>query len=736
MFAAWGRFVHRRRVPVLLASGLLLVASAVLVAQGGTLLAYQAPEGAESTRAFDLMEAQIPSGDEARLLVILSHPTMGWQDARFRAAALAAVEPLRDDPRVASVTLPYDQGAPAAEMVSRDGRRVLAFVALEDDLLAARDQYPELRPKIRSDALDVLVTDQVAVYSDLEQALAKDLRRSEAVALPVVLLLLLVVFGSVVAAILPLGVGLLAVLGGVGGVFLASRFVDVSVYAVNIVTLVGLGVAIDYSLFIVSRFREETRAGDDAEAALARTMATAGRATAFSGLTVAIGLMGLAFFQGLFFASVGMAGGIVVTLAVAYALTFLPALLSLLGPRIDRWRFPLARLAHGPGLWGPLARGVMRRPVLVLAPTLALLVVAGLPFLDVELGGATEKALPEGAESRRGLDVLRAEFPRTAGSAIPVVVRFDGGDPLSRDRVGALHDHSRALAALDGARRVESVVDLSPAYSKEDYQTLYAQPRAQWPAPVAAAVERSVGDDIVVLSLRTDLAENSREARDLVERARALPPPAGATVLVSGSAAVDADTLAVVYERAPVAIAFVVLTTYVLLLLQTGSVVLPAKAILMNFLSIAASFGAMVWVFQQGNLSAVLDFTPQPLDPSLPVLLFCIVFGLSMDYEVLLLSRMHEEYERTGDNAQAVAAGLEKSGRLITSAAAIMVVVFGAFALAQVTLIKAIGLGLALAIAVDATVVRALVVPAAMRLMGRWNWWAPAPVTRLWRLLG
>ena len=308
---------------------------------------------------------------------------------------------------------------------------------------------------------------------------------------------------------------------------------------------------------------------------------------------------------------------------------------------------------------------------------------------------------------------------------------FPEGKPLTPQRVGALYDLSRRMAEHPDVLRVESIVDLDPRYTKTDYQRLYTGSPDRVPAPVKAALEKSVGERIVVLAVVTDKGIRSDEARALVEDLRASARVSAAEVLVTGPTALDIDNLALIYAATPYAVAFILVATYVLLLVQTGSVVIPAKAIVMNVLSVTASFGAMVWIFQQGNLSALLGFTPGPLDPSLPVILFCIVFGLSMDYEVLLLSRMHEEYARTGDNTRAVAEGLERSGRLITGAAAIMVVVFGAFALTSVVLVKALGLGLALAIAVDATLVRALIVPASMRLMGDLNWWAPAPLRRL-----
>lgn len=738
MLSAWGRSVYRRRVIALVSSGALLVLTLAALSQGGQLLTYQPPKGAESTNAIDLVTKELPGFSESSFFLVLSGPNMDARSDAFRAALDAAVQPLRDDARVGTVVTPYGPRGIMDALISKDGHRALVLVGLKAPHDVARLQYASIRAAVHSETLQVLAGGELAVNSDFEATLQKDLERAEILSFPLTLLLLLVVFGTLVAALLPLGVGLLAVLGGVASVMVASHFTDISVYALNIVTLIGLGVAIDYSLFIVSRFREETARGKDTEDALARTLATAGRAVAFSGLTVAVGLLGLAFYRGMYFASMGIAGALVVTFAVLYALVFLPALLALLGKRIEKGRVPFLRGGSaadrgGRGLWHTVAMGVMKRPVIVLLATTFVVVLAASPFLGIHIASLTEKALPESAEARRGTDLARREFPDSGSTTFSVVVQFAGGDPLTRDRVGALFDLSRTIATIPGIQSVRSIVDLDPSITREQYQAMYAdggQGQGQGQGAAQAAVQRYVGEHIVLLQVFSAAPKESDAARAIVHALREHRDVADGRALVTGATAFDVDTLALLYEYTPWAMAFVVAATYLLLLLQTGSVVLPAKAILMNFLSIGASFGAIVWIFQEGNLGMFLDFTAAPIDPALPVLMFCIVFGLSMDYEVMLLSRMHEEFDRHGDNTRAVADGLEKSGHLITSAAAIMVIVFASFGTAQVTLIKAIGLGLAIAIAVDATLVRGLIVPAAMRLMGKWNWWSPTWMRR------
>jgi RND superfamily putative drug exporter len=570
-----------------------------------------------------------------------------------------------------------------------------------------------------------------------------------------------------VAALIPLGIGVLAVVGGVAGTFLLSQVTEVSQYALNVVTLIGLGVAIDYSLFVVNRFREELRKGATTEDAIARAMSTAGRAITFSGVTVAIGLSGMLFYQGTFLASMGQAGAIVVAFAVLYGLTFLPALLSVVGPGVDKWRVPVPQGAEGEGFWHSLSLWVMKRPVLVLVPVLVAILITASPFLRLEMANGDVTMLPTHAESRRGYDILVSEFPEYDKNQVTVVVRYPAGDPLAVERIAALYAFHERLQGLPDVLAVESPFGLDPAtvrpllaglasglppgslpsmpaelanmpLTAADYQALYSL-RSQLPEPIGAQIDaglrQSVGQHVVVFSVLTVAEKSSDEAKGLVRTIRDMDQPAGSEVLVTGLTAFDIDVVEFILGRTPLAIGWVMVATYVVLFLLLGSVILPLKAVVMNLLSIMTSFGAMVWIFQEGNLSELLAFTPAPLDPTLPVILFCTVFGLSMDYEVLLLSRIQEEYVRTGDNTRSVAEGLERSGRLITGAAAIMVGVFGAFALAEVVIIKAIGLGMALAVAIDATLVRALVVPATMRLLGRVNWWAPRPLARLYRKL-
>jgi len=744
MFARWGRIVYRRRWLMLVGSAILLGLSVGGIVAGGTLagngnFGAQLPAGvALKLIQKEMSGNQVGGSDGSEITLLYSSPTLVATDADFKTALEQSLAPLQSDSRVTSVTTPYTvPPLDAPNLMSRDKHKALVEVMLADRSSVAANYYQSLVAGIHAAPLTVVATGQVPINDAFNSTLESDLQRAEYVALPVTLLMLIVIFASIVAASLPIGVGLLAIVGGVGGTLFLARFTDVSQYAINVVTLIGLAVAIDYSLFIVNRFRDELAAGASREDALAITMSTAGRAITFSGITVAIGLSAMLFFQGTFMASMGAAGGIVVGIAVVYGLTFLPALMAIMGPRVDRLRVPFIgrRKPEGTGAWHAMAVWVMKRPLFVLVPALVLLVLAGTPFLQLRLANGDVDQLPPDNQARQGYDTLVRDFPGQDQTTIEGVVYYPDGSPLTADHIGAVYDLSRRLAALPNVLRVQSIVDVDPSLSRADYQRLYSGSRDQLPAQLQQALTLGSGPHIVLVDIVTNKQYTSDEARQLVRDVRAESVPDG-QVLATGSTAFDLDIVEFIVARTPVAVGAVVLVTYVVLFLLTGSVVLPLKAVITNLASISASFGALVFVFQQGHFSDLFGFTPQSVDPSVPVILFSIVFGMSMDYEVLLISRIQEEYRRTGDNQRGVALGLEKSGRLITGAAAIMVAVFLAFALAHVLIIKSIGVGLAIAIAIDASIVRMLIVPSVMRLLGRANWWAPRPLRRLHTRIG
>jgi RND superfamily putative drug exporter len=739
MFAKWGRLVYHWRWATLIGSGGLLVVSVAGLLMGGTLSnGGPVKSNLESARAKSLILAELAPAKKGQssFLLIFGSSRQLVSDPGFKDAVIAALAPIESDARVTEILTPYNAPNPdlAQALSSKNGHEALVQVGLKSNGTQSETDYNALRDKIRTSTLTVTGTGNVPINAAFGTTLGSDLRRAETVTLPLVLLLLVIIFGTVVAAGLPLGVGILTILGGLAATFFLTRFIDVSEYALNVVTLIGLGVAIDYSLFIVTRFRDELASGLSSENALANTMSTAGRAITFSGLTVAIGLSAMLFYQGTFMASMGIAGAIVVGLAVLYALTLLPALLAVIGPGVNRLRLPSRHSAGtGKGFWHGLATWVMRRPVLVLLPTVAFLVVAASPFLQMRIANGSVDMLPTRLEARQGYDRLVADFPGQNQTTFQVVVDYPDGSPLTAQRIGDQYDLDRRIAGIPGVLGTNSIYTLDTSLGRAEYQAMYPGDSSLLTAPVRQALATTVGKHIVIIQATSSYEPTSDRAREIVKAIRGQGVGNGGRLLVGGETASDLDTVRFITDRTPIAVTFVVLVTCLILFLLTGSVVLPLKAVLLNLLSIGASFGALVWIFQQGHLSQLLGFTPQSLDPSIPVILFSIVFGMSMDYEVLLVSRIQEEYQRTRDNARAVADGLERSGRLITGAALIMVAVFLAFGLAEVVIIKAIGIGLAIAVAIDATLVRALVVPALMRLMGDLNWWAPKPLRWLYR---
>jgi putative drug exporter of the RND superfamily len=703
----------------------------------------------ESQRASDLLTSQFPKttgGGGSSFEILFTSSTLQVSDPAYRTAVEKTLQPLLADSRITDALTVYSVApALAAAMTSRDGRETVAFVDVKDSRNTARTYFTELRDEVRpSDGLQTYVTGGLAIGSDFDTYLADDLQRAELASIPLSVIFLLLVFGTLVAALLPVGVGGAAVVAGVAGTLFLARFTDVSTYAINIVTLVGLGVAIDYSLLIVNRFREELLAGGSTEAAIERSMATAGRAVTFSGLTVAIGLAGMLFYPGTFLVSMGVAGSIVVAMAVIFALTLLPSLLTLAGGAVNRVRIPwFGGLGQG-GFWKAMAGWVMKRPLLVLLPTLALILLAASPFAQIKIANGDEHMLPPQAASRQGADRLAADFPGQDQNTFVVVAHYPDGLSLTKDRVDQLYDYGQVLLGKPNVIRVDSPVTFSPDLGKAQYEALLAAYNADpasagsLPPDAQALLKQTLAKDIAVFYVRTNQPTQSDAAITTLKSLRDGSGPPGAEVLVTGGTAFNQDFINLILKDSPAAIAFVILVTYVVLFLLVGSVVLPLKAVLTNLLSISASFGVLVFVFQQGHLNGLLNFTPQAIDPTVPVIMFCIVFGLSMDYEVMLLTRIQEIYRRTGDNALAVAEGLERSGRIISGAAAIMIVVFLAFGLAQVLLIKAIGIGLATAVLIDATLMRMLIVPSVMRLLGNLNWWAPNPLARLhgWLRLG
>ena len=630
-----------------------------------------------------------------------------------------------------------------SRQLGRSGRTAYALVTLDTEAGSGGAQLVELERAssvVQRDGISVetLVVSADSFFRDLQDATTNDLQRAELVTLPIAALTLLLVFGSVVAASLPVIAGAATTVLGLGGILALSFPADMSVFTLNLSSMLALGLGTDYALFLVSRFREEMDRGATTSQAVERAVATAGRAVFFSAGMVLAGLAGLLSFRIAFLRSLGFAGLAAVAAAVLVSMTLLPALLAVLGPRIDSWRI-WGRDANADGatngFWARVAGLVLKRPWPVLFVSIVVLLGAAVPFLSARLSTPDARILPVDSVSRRAANLMAEEFD--AGGAAPLlVVAHAPGKITEPGQLSVLTDLTRALQDDPRVARVDSLVSLDPRLTRAQYELLFARPELspdQWARGLANAIARGNTTLLQVVPARDPLGP---EIAGLVDSLRLTVPAPGWRLEVAGVSASAIDLTRSLYGGFPYVVALILATTYGLLFLTFRSVLLPLKAVLMNLLSLGASYGALVAVFQMGLLSGL----PAPfafpqmgyVEATLPILLFCTLFGLSMDYEVFLLSRIREEFLSTGDNSRSVTVGLQASGRVITGAAAIVVAVAGSFSLAaDVVQIKALGLGIAIAVLVDATLVRGLLVPATLHLFGAWNWWLPSWLARV-----
>ncbi|GAA2609697.1 MMPL family transporter [Streptomyces axinellae] len=616
---------------------------------------------------------------------------------------------LKSQPGVTRVASYWAPGGSA--LTSRDHTQalVLAHVDQED-----AQEVKKITDKWTGDrgAISVRAGGGAALNEQVNAQVSKDLAVAEGIAVPLTLILLTIAFGSVVAALVPLAIGLVAILGTFAELYVIGGVTDVSVFAVNLTTALGLGLGIDYGLLLVSRFRERLGAGDEVHAALRTTVRTAGRTILFSAATVIAALAALLLFPPFFLRSFAYAGIGVVLIAALSALFIVPALLAALGHRVNRGRLPWADAVRKPDapLWGRVAGTVMRRPVLTALPVLAALLLAAAPLLGASFGSPDERVLPENAESRQVAAALQHDFAGNESAAIPVVTEGRAAD-------GAVAAYARKISRLEGVVRVRAATGT------------YAEGRPlREPGGATPAGYSEQG--VHRLDVTTGVTPASDRAQDLVHEIRDVPGP-GTGTLVGGRDAALVDSKASIGDKLPAAIAWVVGSTFVLLFLFTGSIVQPLRALVLNGISLTAAIGAMVWVFQDGHLSSLLGFTAMPMDTSMTVLMFCIVFGLSMDYEVFVTSRVKELHDAGASDREAVVGGLSHTGRIVTMAAGLLAVSFFAFVTGNVSFIQMFGLGSGLAILIDAVAVRGVLVPAAMRLLGRAAWYAPGPLRKL-----
>ena len=734
---------HHKKVLIIGIFSCLLLGS--LISMGPNWAESWGEGDLESVEAGDLRDSAFASEEEGveRFTLLINHPTLNDSSSEWQSAVIEALE---DYSEMDDVTIEYSwetTGDKREKFVHQDedGFWAKNIVTIYLDRKEAKQLFSDNWDNIEVDnEFNSWRTGGIAIDVVFDTRIQEDLIKAELISGPLSLIILGIVFGTLVAAILPIGVAMLTVVSAMGVTIWLSNVTDVTQYALNIITLIGIGVSVDYSLFMVNRFREELNLGRDIRTSTAMTVATAGKAVFFSGITVAIGLMGMLFFENTGLPSLGIGGTLAVSIAMVFSVIVLPAILVMLGHNVFKGKIPFAFSTDNEkedGAWARIANFVMERPWAVLIPTLVILLGAGLPFLQADFSIASRDALPPDDETRIGFELMDEKWPEDAVNAAMIVIDFDGEDPLAEENLISVH---RWMVNYLGDDRVLDAF----GYALPDSSMNETEVLQFWQTPDEFLDNETIAtreyvrtqflsNNITYMIFSLDGPITGEDSRSFVSDIRSergellddLQMGESGVLKVAGFAAYSLDVLDAIVESLPIAIAFILIATIVLIFIQVRSVIIPIKAIVMNILSVSASFGMLVFVFQWGYGADFLNFTPQPIETTNPVILFCIVFGLSMDYEVLMLSRIHEEWERTGDNTLAVANGLQKTGRLITGAAAIMVVVFSAFGLSSVVILQQIGFGLALAILLDATIVRALVVPATMRLMGKANWWSP-----------
>jgi uncharacterized membrane protein YdfJ with MMPL/SSD domain len=658
----------------------------------------------ESERAGALLRDSLGYDPNPALVVVVRSPEGGRLDLSSPAVRREVDRLSKEVARVeyvGRVANPLEDKRSAATLIARDGESLVipAYLSTDDVQDAGGIAAEEVKPLLAESSLDVGLGGFAAGFDETNDQTREDLTKAELIAFPILALLLLFVFRGVIAAAIPLLMGVISIVGTLLVLRVMSSFADTSLFALNIATGLSLGLAVDYALLLVSRYREEIGSGGEPREAHRRTVQTAGRTAVFSGLTVAAAMAALIVMPQRFLYSMAVAGSSVAILSALMAILVVPSLLALLGPRIDA-----LSIRRGPAVsdtsdgWYRLARGVMRRPVLTALASSALLLAAAAPLLWTTLTGPSAEAVPPGQPSYDAYRYLEAHYPRDVTEAVTVTVE----GPAGPEQLTAFQ---RRLAAVDGVVRG---------------------------TPFAAA-----GDGVAYANLALSGPALGGRSQTAVQEIRGLDPPAGSQVLVSGNTAGFIDQKESLVEHAPLVVAIVAVTTLLLLFLLTGSVLLPLKTLLMNMLTLGATLGILVLAFQEGWLKAPLDYTgPAAIEVTSLVFLFAVIFGLATDYAVLVMARIKERYDAGDSNEEAVAVGIARTGRVITAAALAIALVFLAFAVSSVFFVKQIAIGMAVGVMVDATIVRALLVPSLMRLLGDWNWWAPAPLRRLQRRIG
>ncbi len=725
-FARLGTFIARRARVTL---ALFAVALAGMGYYGASVQDHLPAGGLEvpgSESALAAEEAAKRFGiGSADVLVLYGNPEGDVRDPGFGSRIIDGLEPVLGDPGVVAATTVYDTNQKT--LVSRDGSETLAIVSLAGDSAEKLITFRRIEPMLRAiePPVEVSIGGIVAFTLLVQQVAREDAERAEMIALPFALLLALFFFRGFVAALLPVAIGAFALSGSAALVRFGSNFTEISVFAMSVGAFLGLGLSIDYALLLVQRFREELERGQPVPDAVAATLDTAGRAVWISGLTVITSLAALMVVPLPVLRSVSIGGVLVIASAIFGALVLLPALLGAFGTHVNRWRVGPPHDERTPSaFWQSVAEVSMRHPVLSMLGSMLLLVMLASPVFRMKHAMPDSRSLARDSEVRRVDEALAdaSRFDPGGASAIPLIAEVRGS-PLDPANLRALRSYAAAVAAVPEVAGVRSAFGtLDPdALSPEALQ------RAIATEPTATLLSRMTDANAALLIADNRNAWRAPRSAALVEEIRDVPHPGLVDVKVGGPTAQMVDMVRTLRDYGGLAAILVALSNFAILLWAFRSVVVPLKAILMNVFSLGASYGLLIYVFQEGHFSHLLRFEPMPdgIDPTIPLVMFAVIFGLSMDYEVFLLTRIQEEWKRTHDNRASVIHGLARTGRTITSAALILLVVVGAFATGDLVYVKQIGIGIAAAIALDVTLVRSLLVPATMQLLGDWNWWAP-----------
>ncbi len=732
-FFKLGRFVYRHRVLMLCLWGILVLSALPILPQ--LMTPFQTTgfvdEQSESARTDRYLDKKLGVRNN-RLIVMYHSSRLSATHALYTQKIEKSLAALKHFPIKHDIFLPSMN----KKQISSDQHTAYAVIVFDSQTMMTPDQLAQFKKAIKTPRhMTVRIGGEPIFIDSVNQQTETDLSRADIIAAPMAILILILIFGSLVAALIPVMLG-----GGCALIILMTLFgiaqvTALSIFTINIALLLGLCLSLDYSLFIISRFREELNQDQSIEHAIAMTLATAGKAVFFSGLAVFISLSALLLFPVNILFSVGVGGLTAVLIAVLIALFMLPAVLSVLKSNINKYPVRLFKESNAQNKhpnWRKLASAVIKRPLLFFFTAFIGLLLLGTPFLNARFGVSDDHILPEHSESRAFFDAYNTAFNVHELSPITLVVKSNQGPILTHQHISQLYDLSKKIQRHSSVQAVNSIVTTEPSLTKRQYQQLYQSSERFTNPAIHRLLKTTTREPFTLIDVVSQYDSNSPKTLHLIDSLRNLNPGHGLSTEITGVPVNNHNVLHRIAHLFPFALAWIVVLTYLVLLVLLRSVFLPLKAILMNALSLTATYGILVFVFQEGHLHQLLQFDPQGiLDISLLVIIFCALFGFSMDYEVFLLTRIQESYKKNKDNDQSIVFGIEHSSQIITSAALIVVVTCGSFMVAEVLMVKEFGLGIAVAICVDAFIVRTIFVPATMALMKHWNWYLPKWLDKL-----